>query len=106
MIDDLRQEIESDYANTLKNLPTSHSISGHPPVIEECGENSKNSFKEAKRVIQRNLLRCHPLIHRPAIHLRSKMNNIQLNITFPYAFTLSLKFALNQFELTAETLPL
>lgn len=47
-------------------------------------ENSKNSFKEVLRVIQRNLLRCHPLIHRPAVHLRSKLSAIQLNIIFEY----------------------
>lgn len=88
--EDLRQEIQCDYSEALKGLPMG-ALPVNPPAPSGLGdyvlmgtENSKNSFKEVSRVIQRNLLRCHPLIHRPAVHLRSKLSCIQLNIVFEY----------------------
>jgi hypothetical protein len=86
----LRQEIQSDYAEALNNLPAtraslSESSISTTVVSAIWGENnsqnsnSKNGFKETSRILQRNLLRCHPLIHRPSVHLRSKLmssNNI------------------------------
>ena len=80
MTNELKQEVDLDYCGALENLKTSNLVV--PPIsAAEYGlvmDNSENSFKEALRVIQRNLLRCHPLIHRPAVHLRSKLINIRL----------------------------
>lgn len=81
MADELCREIRDNYGQALKSLPESVPTFGVITVIK-THENSKNSFKEAWRVIQRNLLRCHPLIHRPAVHLRSKLSAVQLNISF------------------------
>ena len=79
-MNELKQEVDLDYCRALKNLKSSN-LAMQPISSVEYGlvlDNSKNSFKEAFRVIQRNLLRCHPLIHRPAVHLRSKLINIRL----------------------------
>ena len=85
MSEGLRQEIQSDYGQALSNVPAVGRVPLMSPSSVPAGaaatvwgengqdNNIKNGFKETWRVLQRNLLRCHPLIHRPAVHLRSKL---------------------------------
>lgn len=79
--DELKQEIFADYKQALSVLKPNGLPPSRPVEIEGGQENSKNRFKETWRTIQRNLLRCHPLVHRPAIHLRSKLDHVKLNLS-------------------------
>ena len=77
LMDELIQEVHSDYGQALKGLRPIHFT--YPALANSSNhENSKNNFQEVLKVIQRNLLRCHPLIHRPAVHLRSKLCSVSL----------------------------
>lgn len=76
---ELKKEVDSDYCLALKAIWPSYLATSPIPITDYSTDNSKNNFKEVLRVIQRNLLRCHPLIHRPAVHLRLKLNSVQLN---------------------------
>lgn len=84
LIDELKKEVDSDYCLALKTIQPIYLATTPIPVTDYSIDNSKNNFKEVLRVIQRNLLRCHPLIHRPAVHLRLKLNGIKLKPLLKY----------------------
>ena len=80
----LKKEVDSEYCIALKGLKPMNFTVPPAATVEYGLDNSKNNFKETLRVIQRNLLRCHPLIHRPAVHLRSKLSSIRLKPPIRY----------------------
>lgn len=87
-MDELKQEVDSDYCLALKGLKPLYMGIPSIPATDYSLDNSKNNFKEILRVLQRNLLRCHPLIHRPAVHLRSKLWGIKMKPILKYYFQL------------------
>lgn len=78
MVEKLTKEIESDYRQALQILKPVGIKCSSVLLVGDGLENNKNNYKENWRIIQRNLLRCHPIIHRPAVHLRARLRIINL----------------------------